>query len=645
MGLKKVISGFVQVPAGGGGGSFDPTAPGPIGGTTPGEGHFTALTSYLGGDTMLETSNTSDGMLILRATGPHSQEMRFYPRESTTGEPTLSTPGGGVLTITSGVKTAATITASNTITSGANVMAGGGHGWTSGELIYKYASNDIGVSNGANPVSLTAYHFVTDASNYRRGGLSWDGTNLRVGPQGAGLGASCSMEVFSLNDLYLYSESTLRWYITGGSLFPNGNNTYKIGDSTHELSQIWLRGGLILAAGQASFSGSTFGTFLFEDGGGAPGSCRLQIGGTTSSFPSLKRSTTNLEVKLADDSAYSSLVASALKTNIANTDSTNTSGSGSAIMLTNSNGVGQNVVYSEINGTMCGKWRTDYAGNLSWISNAGAHYFLVGGDYGVGKIAMAIQNNGGGAGGTCHLGTDITPGTFAGASLSASTSHVKVTGSLAINFATATHTLDVRNSVTNALIRMQNNSVTGWSAFDFYSSAGAAMGGFGYANASASFQAGKMYAFSNDADMVFSAGSNASARTLTFFTANVLRLTIGATGQADFGGNIGSSGRIECSSYINAGQSLGDNVIYFYFGAGTNTRPALKRTGAAVQWRLGDDSDFAGAQTLYDRYGSGTPEGSVTAPVGASYHRTDGGAGTSLYVKESGAGNTGWVAK
>ena len=43
--------------------------------------------------------------------------------------------------------------------------------------------------------------------------------------------------------------------------------------------------------------------------------------------------------------------------------------------------------------------------------------------------------------------------------------------------------------------------------------------------------------------------------------------------------------------------------------------------------------------------GSGTPEGVVTAVVGSIYTRTDGGAGTTLYVKESGAGNTGWVAK
>ena len=43
--------------------------------------------------------------------------------------------------------------------------------------------------------------------------------------------------------------------------------------------------------------------------------------------------------------------------------------------------------------------------------------------------------------------------------------------------------------------------------------------------------------------------------------------------------------------------------------------------------------------------GSGVPEGVVTAPVGSLYSRTDGSASPTLYVKESGTGNTGWVAK
>jgi hypothetical protein len=41
--------------------------------------------------------------------------------------------------------------------------------------------------------------------------------------------------------------------------------------------------------------------------------------------------------------------------------------------------------------------------------------------------------------------------------------------------------------------------------------------------------------------------------------------------------------------------------------------------------------------------GTGSPEGVLTAPVGSIFLRTD--AATSLYVKQTGAGNTGWVAK
>ena len=43
--------------------------------------------------------------------------------------------------------------------------------------------------------------------------------------------------------------------------------------------------------------------------------------------------------------------------------------------------------------------------------------------------------------------------------------------------------------------------------------------------------------------------------------------------------------------------------------------------------------------------GANTPEGAVTAVVGSLFLRTNGGANTTLYVKESGTGNTGWIAK
>lgn len=44
-------------------------------------------------------------------------------------------------------------------------------------------------------------------------------------------------------------------------------------------------------------------------------------------------------------------------------------------------------------------------------------------------------------------------------------------------------------------------------------------------------------------------------------------------------------------------------------------------------------------------YGKGSPEGVVTANQGSSYFNQDGGAGITFYVKETGTGKTGWVAK
>jgi hypothetical protein len=45
---------------------------------------------------------------------------------------------------------------------------------------------------------------------------------------------------------------------------------------------------------------------------------------------------------------------------------------------------------------------------------------------------------------------------------------------------------------------------------------------------------------------------------------------------------------------------------------------------------------------IYSGYGS--PESVITAGIGSMYMRLDGGANTSVYRKESGTGNTGWVA-
>lgn len=56
-------------------------------------------------------------------------------------------------------------------------------------------------------------------------------------------------------------------------------------------------------------------------------------------------------------------------------------------------------------------------------------------------------------------------------------------------------------------------------------------------------------------------------------------------------------------------------------------------------------SRIAWATSVVDLAGTGTPEGAVTAKIGSTFRRLDGGASTSFYVKESGTGNVGWVGK
>lgn len=85
---------------------------------------------------------------------------------------------------------------------------------------------------------------------------------------------------------------------------------------------------------------------------------------------------------------------------------------------------------------------------------------------------------------------------------------------------------------------------------------------------------------------------------------------------------------------------------YFLYNAmylGANIYP-YKRIYAGDDIRLGY-GDSSGSQVLYIKWGSGSPEAVVIANVGSLYLRTDGGASTTLYVKTSGTGNTGWTAK
>lgn len=92
---------------------------------------------------------------------------------------------------------------------------------------------------------------------------------------------------------------------------------------------------------------------------------------------------------------------------------------------------------------------------------------------------------------------------------------------------------------------------------------------------------------------------------------------------------------------IDAYRWYSDTSAGGYFRSEVTGANAATLGDATHPWRR----VYAGVAGVFWTSGSGTPEGNVTAPVGSIYSRSDGGAGTSFYVKESGTGNTGWVAK
>lgn len=126
------------------------------------------------------------------------------------------------------------------------------------------------------------------------------------------------------------------------TLQPKNNTSFVFNANTGELGATNLTAG---AAGIIAFSASSNikapsdGILTLLNNAGTAFT-RLQLGGTTSSFPSIKRNGTGIDIRLADDSAFASLQA----TTITGTIGTFTqSGAGTTLAVTNSRSSASNI--------------------------------------------------------------------------------------------------------------------------------------------------------------------------------------------------------------------------------------------------------------------------------------------------------------
>lgn len=156
---------------------------------------------------------------------------------------------------------------------------------------------------------------------------------------------------------------------------------------------------------------------------------------------------------------------------------------------------------------------------------------------------------------------------------------------------------------------------------------------------------------STDAHVINGGATFVDSNGATIAGANLTGITVrddtplaaGVGGFISLGGKYTAGGAYADGAVIKAMKTNGTDGNYSYglvFGTIANGDGAVTE-----RVRISD----AGAVTFNSgptlRTGTGDPEGVVEAPVGSLFLRTDGGASTTLYVKESGVSNTGWAAK
>jgi len=157
-----------------------------------------------------------------------------------------------------------------------------GYNGTYDLAVQRDAADTFAQRRGTNAQTFRIYNTYTDASNYERGFLRWSSNVLQIGTEKLGTGGARALE-FSV-------DGTTRLTISAST----GNTSITSGNSL-----IFISAGRLVPTG-------TDGVMSFVDYANS-GWNRLNFGGATSSFPALKRSSTVLQVRLGDDSAYSVL--------------------------------------------------------------------------------------------------------------------------------------------------------------------------------------------------------------------------------------------------------------------------------------------------------------------------------------------------
>jgi hypothetical protein len=149
-------------------------------------------------------------------------------------------------------------------------------------ILARDAANTLAQRNGTNAQTSRVYNTYTSDTNYERAKLEWSSNVFRIGTEkGSGGGTARALE--------FQTDGTTRLTITTAGTpqvqiktqTTSFNDNILLTTTSNGIATIW------------DSNATDFG--------------RLNFGGTTTSFPALKRSSAILQARLADDSAYTTI--------------------------------------------------------------------------------------------------------------------------------------------------------------------------------------------------------------------------------------------------------------------------------------------------------------------------------------------------
>jgi len=197
----------------------------------------------------------------------------------------LGEGGGGVVAIGSSYHRGISLAANAALIFCSDIFPTAG----SDLILLRDAANTLALRNSTNAQAFNIYNTYTSGSVYERGFMRWVSNVLEIGTEH--VGASARRISFKVN--------TFEYLSIGTSTVDFGS------DVNFSTASSWR------FSSRAGMASPSDGVLLIRNNASTDFN-RLQFGGTTSSFPALKRSSTVLQSRLADDSDFAPFAASTL---------------------------------------------------------------------------------------------------------------------------------------------------------------------------------------------------------------------------------------------------------------------------------------------------------------------------------------------